>query len=297
MRSESSRKSAPQVTSSRASGPPELPVLWEVAEEHLDEAGFLWTQWERALVSPDYSASEVADGPEERLAAHLEGLALGGREVAERLLASKLTVGGAVEVSVASFAVVEALPDIGPRQVASDWLSGQGRLKGSDAPCGVIPGEGAGFLLLCTDSAQRQTATPSLGTIPAAAQAVEPSPWYSERATLGQGLTQAITSAFEASGVPDLKADAVWSDLNGESWRADEWSYAYLRTEEHHGEPLRIRHPADCWGDVGAASGPMLVAMAALEVMHPRRDFETALVFTSADSRPTRSACIIQKPS
>ena len=98
MRSESSRKSAPQVTSSRASGPPELPVLREVAEEHLDEAGFLWTQWERALVSPDYSASEVADGPEERLAAHLEGLALGGREVAERLLASKLTVGGAVEV-------------------------------------------------------------------------------------------------------------------------------------------------------------------------------------------------------
>lgn len=66
------------------------PVTWDVMEEHLDEAGFLWNLWSRALVSPDYSLGEVADGPEERLLAHVDGLVLGGPAVADRLLVPAL---------------------------------------------------------------------------------------------------------------------------------------------------------------------------------------------------------------
>jgi uncharacterized protein (TIGR02270 family) len=60
--------------------------LWDIVEEHLDEAEFLWEQWEHSIVAPNYTLTEVADGPEERLMAHLDGLVVNGPQVAERLL-------------------------------------------------------------------------------------------------------------------------------------------------------------------------------------------------------------------
>jgi uncharacterized protein (TIGR02270 family) len=66
------------------------PVSWDVMREHLAEAAFLWGHWERALVSPRYTLAEVAAGPEERLRAHIDGLVVGGAEVAERLLVPAL---------------------------------------------------------------------------------------------------------------------------------------------------------------------------------------------------------------
>jgi len=62
------------------------PILWDIYETHLDEAAFLWSQWERSLAASNYTLNEVARGPEERLLAHLDGLVLGGQAVAERLL-------------------------------------------------------------------------------------------------------------------------------------------------------------------------------------------------------------------
>jgi uncharacterized protein (TIGR02270 family) len=61
-------------------------ILWDVIEEHLDEAAFLWLQWERALVSPGYVLREVMSGPEERLLAHVQGLLECGSPAVERLL-------------------------------------------------------------------------------------------------------------------------------------------------------------------------------------------------------------------
>lgn len=72
--------------------PAEL-VLWDVVEEHLEEAAFLWTQWERALRSPVYKLQELRDRVEERLLAHLDGLVVGGDSVAQRLLVPALTEG------------------------------------------------------------------------------------------------------------------------------------------------------------------------------------------------------------
>lgn len=60
--------------------------LWDIVEEHLDEAEFLWGQRERSLVAPNYTLDEVAEGPERRLIAHLEGLVVNGPLVARKLL-------------------------------------------------------------------------------------------------------------------------------------------------------------------------------------------------------------------
>ncbi|MFZ6184213.1 TIGR02270 family protein [Nannocystis pusilla] len=89
----------------------EVEPLWDVVEEHLDEAEFLWGVWRHSLVAPDYTLDEVAEGPEERLFAHLEGLAVGGPVVAERLLLPALAGDEPARVSAAALALQQ-----GPRR-------------------------------------------------------------------------------------------------------------------------------------------------------------------------------------
>src|SRR5262249_14679432 len=68
----------------------EPPIRWDIVEEHLDEAAFLYQLWEQSLRSPKYTLREIAEGPEERMLAHLDGLVVGGSPVAKKLLIPSL---------------------------------------------------------------------------------------------------------------------------------------------------------------------------------------------------------------
>jgi uncharacterized protein (TIGR02270 family) len=95
---------------------------WDIYEEHLEEAAFLWTQWERALSAANYTLQEVAAGPEERLLAHLDALVLGGEPVAERLLRPALVAGeGSGEPSQRAVAGWVLLAAGGPLRFESVW--------------------------------------------------------------------------------------------------------------------------------------------------------------------------------
>jgi uncharacterized protein (TIGR02270 family) len=83
-------------------------LLWDVHEEHLDEAAFLWEAWEAALASAVYTAAEVAAGVEERLAAHLDGLVLAGSPVAGKLLLPALGGDEPEPVTPATWALLAA---------------------------------------------------------------------------------------------------------------------------------------------------------------------------------------------
>ena len=65
-------------------------ILWDVVEEHFNEAEFVFGQWERALRSPAYNLNNLRKRIEQRLEAHLDALLLGGRQVAEGLLYEEL---------------------------------------------------------------------------------------------------------------------------------------------------------------------------------------------------------------
>jgi uncharacterized protein (TIGR02270 family) len=82
-------------------------IAWDIYEEHLDEAAFLWEQWESALDAPNYALSDVIVGPEERLLAHLDGLVLGGAKVAEKLLVPALGDDDAGKVAAAAWALLQ----------------------------------------------------------------------------------------------------------------------------------------------------------------------------------------------
>ncbi|NVJ05733.1 TIGR02270 family protein [Myxococcus sp. AM001] len=89
--------------------PPRRPsVRWELLERHLEEAEFLWTQWEHALWSPEHTLSSVAEGDEGRLRAHLDALVLGGRAVATRLLLPALASEEPSRVASATWALLSA---------------------------------------------------------------------------------------------------------------------------------------------------------------------------------------------
>lgn len=62
------------------------PIIWEIIEEHLDEAAFLLEMHQVATISPDYNLKDLSDTIEQRLIAHIDGLRTGGDAVAQRVL-------------------------------------------------------------------------------------------------------------------------------------------------------------------------------------------------------------------
>lgn len=108
-----------------------FPIRWDIAEENLDEAAFLWSQWEASLVAADYTLDEVARGPEGRLLAHIDALVVGGEPVARRLLRPGLWSEDEEDVFASAFAllmseeparldaVLEVLPQGEPHQCAA----------------------------------------------------------------------------------------------------------------------------------------------------------------------------------
>ncbi len=173
------------------------------------------------------------------------------------------------------------------------WLARAGRLKDDETPHGLIPGEAAAFAVLTTRQMAHRLPIKGHGRLLGVHRAPEPSPWYSGRSTQGRGLTAAISGAFAALP-PQERAHQTYCDANGEPWRADEWSFAYLRTARNHSDPMDLRHPADCWGDVGAASAILLVATALTDIARGRTRGPRALVWCASDTRPYRGAVVLE---
>lgn len=82
--------------------------MMDVLEEHLDEAAFLWSQWERALVSPLYALADLAE-LEERLLAHGDGLVVGGEAAATELLLPGLETEEPERIAVSALALLGGL--------------------------------------------------------------------------------------------------------------------------------------------------------------------------------------------
>lgn len=88
-------------------------LLWDVQEEHLGEAEFALEAWQRSLDSPQFTITEVLEGPEARLTAHVAGLIVGGTPVFQRLLWPTLERADddAHRTGVAALAILMAPPD------------------------------------------------------------------------------------------------------------------------------------------------------------------------------------------
>ena len=156
-------------------------------------------------------------------------------------------------------------------------LEREGRLLSDTSPDGFVPGEAAAFCLLGTARALRLAGLDPMASLGPVGAADEPrSPG---RAPSGRALAAAVRAALPPGPAP---VGAVWCDLNGDSRRSDEWAAAYLLVAPRLGPRPALWHPADRWGDIGAATGPALIALAARELASISG--RSALVLTSSDA-------------
>lgn len=176
-----------------------------------------------------------------------------------------------------------------------DWLDDNKRLHSEANADGFVPGEGSAFCLLTSlGIAARYNMTP-LAVVAAPCSTVEPNPMTSDGICLGEGLTSALRRTLNAALAGGGKADWILCDMNGESFRGTEWVYAYLRTGKHFVDPLEIWHPADCYGDVGAASGTVLIILAIEAWARNYARGNRALLWTSSDGSE-RAAVLLENP-
>ena len=158
---------------------------------------------------------------------------------------------------------------------------------------GLIPGEGVGFFIVkSADFARRRNRQP-LAEVLGIGMAREPAPVRSLDPSTFTGLSDACRGALLDSASTAESIGTVIGDLNGEFFRAKEWAHTELRCLGS-GE-RSLWHPADCFGDVGAASGALLVSLGVTLLTKGSADLRT-LCFCS-DDEEARGAVVLGRPS
>jgi 3-oxoacyl-[acyl-carrier-protein] synthase I len=121
---------------------------------------------------------------------------------------------------------------------------------------GFIPGEAAGAVLLAARN--EGMATPLL--LRGLGFAREPAPLGSGGVLRADGLVQAIRGALDEAGIGMQDCDIRIADANGEQYRFKEAALAITRLLRERKVPFSLWHLADCVGEVGAATLPVMVA-------------------------------------
>jgi 3-oxoacyl-[acyl-carrier-protein] synthase-1 len=140
-------------------------------------------------------------------------------------------------------------------------LDFQDRVAAERITDGFIPGEGAGFLLITSKNAMQNTGAEPVISISQPGVASESGHRYSDQPYRGDGLAKAFTIAIEKN---NALIKTIMVSLNGESFGAKEYGVATLRNSPDLDPDFQTEHPADCFGDIGAAFAPALIGLAAI---------------------------------
>lgn len=168
------------------------------------------------------------------------------------------------------------------------WLDEECRLHALDAENGFIPGEGAAFALLSRSRLGQATdGLPApIATVLGCASAREESILRDE-----PNVAAAMTSIVrELLGPTSGRPGWVLCDVNGERHRVREWTLVQIRQKLIDG--VTTTCASDDLGDVGAATGAMLLAIAATSWSTGCAPSPTALVSLSSNG-PERGAFLV----
>jgi len=159
---------------------------------------------------------------------------------------------------------------------------------------GFPPGEGAGFCLLASPTFARRASLDALAIVVSVCMTVEPNRIKTDTICIGEGLSAAIRGVCAPLDPAKGRIEQTWCDLNGERYRSTEYTYAVLRTERLFVK-THVSHPADCWGDVGAASGPLFACLAAGSWSRGYAKGPRALLWASSEGGD-RAAALLRSP-
>ena len=132
-------------------------------------------------------------------------------------------------------------------------LGERGFLKLPGLAQGLLPGEAAAVLVLerAADARARNAAVHA--RVGAITLGVEQTPLGESYPIRGEGASAVIAATLAADDrAPQIHR--VITDMSGERWRAIEWAIAETRCLGALAPGWQHWHPADCFGDLGAAS-------------------------------------------
>ncbi len=175
-----------------------------------------------------------------------------------------------------------------------EWLEDNDQLHSAgplNNAWGFIPGEAGAALLLMRESMVDTTGLESLAVVLGTGTAMEPKHIKTETVCTGEGLTKAFRLALAALPA-NAKVTDIYCDMNGEPYRADEFGFTALRTKESFESASDFVAPADCWGDVHSASGPLHLAMATVAGYKGYSNGSFAFAWASAEQGERAAALI-----
>jgi 3-oxoacyl-[acyl-carrier-protein] synthase I len=173
-----------------------------------------------------------------------------------------------------------------------EWLEANGQLHGGDNAYGFIPGEAAGFCLLSSSAAVERARSHPLARVRVVATAREPNLIKTDSICLGRGLTDVFRKVLAGLSSPEDQVGHTICDMNGEPYRADEYGFTVARVSPRFVDASDFVAPADCWGDVGAASGPLFVNLVVAAGLRGCGRAQHNLLWTSSETGE-RSAAIL----
>lgn len=138
------------------------------------------------------------------------------------------------------------------------------RLLVGGNPDGFIPGEGAAFILLSKQKTTLHKDTQKTVSLHEPGFGVEPGYRGSEETYRGDGLASAVAKALANADVAKVKT--LYSTMNGENFFSKEHGVAMIRNESRLDENMLTEHPADCFGDLGAACIPVILGIASFHL-------------------------------
>jgi len=143
-------------------------------------------------------------------------------------------------------------------------LTAANRLHDERNPQGVIPGEGAAFIVVTHPD--QSVATPCLASILGVGAAMEKDTVLGERFSTGRGLRKALDAALADSACEESQMSFRVSDMNGERYRAWESFISTTRFYRTRRAALPVWLPATSVGDMGVAAGPLNLLIAAMGI-------------------------------
>jgi 3-oxoacyl-[acyl-carrier-protein] synthase-1 len=171
----------------------------------------------------------------------------------------------------------------------------QGRLKLPDAPHGLLPGEAGAVLILERARDAKARKAEVRARIGALALEQERVPLGEAHPIRAEGASRAVNNALQADGRAS-QIHYVITDLSGERWRALEFALVETRCFSTLPRTYQIWHPADCIGDVGAASSVVHAALVARAFARGYAGPGGILMF-AASARGERAAATLWPPS
>ena len=169
------------------------------------------------------------------------------------------------------------------------WLDSTDQLHSETTIWGFCPGEGAGFCLLAATELAERLGVAAAIRLRSAASALEANRIGTDSVCTGEALSEAFEKTLAT--LSGERVDHTICDMNGDPYRGNEFGFAMMRSSGRFAEGSDFDTPADCWGDIGAASGPLFAMLASFAAS--KKYTPGPLTFLWASSQGGQRACAL----